>query len=234
MRISVIIPTLNEAENIGKLIQYLQSHADERLLEIIVVDAQSTDDTEGVALSHGATVLQSERGRAKQMNLGAKHAKGTILYFIHADCLPPETYLADVQKAVLEGFPIGCYRSKFDSRNPLLKMNAFFTRFKPLYCRGGDETLFVTKDVFQELGGYDENYCIMEEYAFIKKAYSLYPFKIIPKYILISARKYETNTWFRVQYANFVAFSMFRKGFSPQAIAAKYQKNLNYRKFENA
>ena len=234
MQISVIIPTLNEAENIGKLIQYLQSYANETLLEIIVVDAQSTDDTEGVALLHGATVLQSERGRAQQMNLGEKHAKGAILYFIHADCLPPETYLADVQKAVLEGFPIGCYRSKFDSRNPLLKMNAFFTRFKPLYCRGGDETLFVTKDVFQELGGYDENYCIMEEYAFIKKAYALYPFKIIPKYILISARKYETNTWIRVQYANFVAFSMFRKGFSPQAIAAKYRKNLNYREFENA
>lgn len=230
MKISIIIPTLNEADNIGKLIMRLQSHVAETLLEIIVVDAKSTDNTEGVALSFGVTVLQSEKGRAKQMNLGAKYAKGDVFYFVHADCLPPESYLTNIKNAISEGYPMGCYRYKFDSNNLLLKINAYFNRFNPLWCRGGDETLFVTKEVFETLGGYDEHYCIMEEYAFIEKARTIYPFKIIPKYIVVSARKYETNSWIRVQYANFVAFSMFKKGVSPQAIALKYYETLNYRK----
>ena len=230
MKISVIIPTLNEADNIGKLLEYLKGHADDTLLEIIVVDAHSADNTEGVAQTHGATVLQSEKGRAIQMNRGAHYAKGDVLYFVHADCLPPKSYLVDIKNSVAEGYPIGCCRSKFDSKSFILSINAYFTRFTPLWCRGGDETLFVTQDVFKTLGGYDEKQCIMEEYHFIDKARAAYPFKIIPRYVLVSARKYTTNSWIRVQYANFMAFSMFKKGASSHDIAEKYHQTLNYRK----
>lgn len=234
MKISVIIPTLNEAENIGKLIDFLKNHANETLLEIIVVDAQSADNTEGVASKHGAKVLQAKKGRAIQMNTGAKYAKGDVLYFVHADCLPPKTYVTDIIKAIQTGYPIGCFRYKFDSKSFLLKVNAFFTRFSPLWCRGGDETLFITKDVFNQLGGFDEYYCIMEEYPFIEKARSLFKFIILPQYALVSARKYETNSWLRVQYANFIAFSMFKKGISPQVIATRYHGILSYPKSRNA
>ena len=228
--VSIIIPTLNEAENIGQLIDYLKAAADKSLSEIIVVDAQSDDNTEGVALQHGARVVQSpKRGRAVQMNIGARIAKGDILYFVHADCFPPPTYLNDILEAFTEGYPMGCYRYRFDSDRFLLKINAFFTRFNPIFCRGGDETLFVERTVFEQLNCFDERFCIMEEYDFIKRARAQYRFKIIPKYAVVSARKYETNTWWQVQKANFKVFSMFNKGESPEKMACTYRKMLNYR-----
>ncbi len=228
--ISIIIPTLNEAENIGQIINYLQQNADASLLEIIVVDAQSSDNTEGVARGHGATVIQSpKRSRAVQMNAGAAAAKGAILYFVHADCYPPTSYLSDIAEAINAGFPMGCYRYKFNSKAILLKINAFFNRFEPLICRGGDETLFIERAIFNQLNGFDERFCIMEEYDFIRRARQQFKFKIIPKYAVVSARKYETNSWWRVQRANAKVFSMFRKGVAPEEMAAAYKRMLNYR-----
>jgi rSAM/selenodomain-associated transferase 2 len=230
MQISIIIPTLNEAENIGQLIQYLKRHATNALLEIIVVDAQSTDNTEGVARLADVTVLTSEkRGRAVQMNLGAKAAKGDALYFVHADCYPPESYCADIQQFINDGFELGCYRYRFDSSHFLLKINAFFTRFSPLWCRGGDETLYVKRTAFERLKGYDEYFSIMEEYDFIRRAQVHFKLKIMPKYALVSARKYETNSYLRVQWANFRVFNLYKKGVAPSEIAKKYRSLLDYR-----
>lgn len=228
--ISIIMPTLNEAKTIGSLLDYLQQNADASLLEILVIDAQSTDDTEGVARRHGATVVQSpKRGRAAQMNVGASLAKGNILYFVHADCFPPTSYVSDIHAAIDEGYPMGCYRYRFDSDAFLLKINAFFNRFEPLVCRGGDETLFIERSIFNKLNGFDEKFCIMEEYDFIDRARQTYKFKIIPKYAVVSARKYETNSWWRVQRANAKVFSMFKKGVDPQEMAATYRRMLDYR-----
>ena len=230
MQISIIIPTLNEADNIGRLIHYLKNNADATLFEIIVVDADSHDDTEGVARCAGATtVLKSLRGRAVQMNLGAQAAKGDVLYFIHADCTPPASYCADIQQFIKEGYPLGCYRSRFDKEGIMLKINAYFTRFSPLWCRGGDETLYVTRAVFDDLNGYDTYYSIMEEYDFIKRAREKFSFKIIPKDVVVSARKYETNSWLRVMWANFMVFRMFKKGVEPEVLGKTYKTMLIYR-----
>ena len=230
MKVSIIIPTLNEADNIGKLIDYLFKNSNDTLAEILVIDAQSSDNTEGVARKAGAKVVSTtERGRAIQMNYGASLAQGDILYFIHADCFPPKTYLIDIQQIVKEGFELGCYRYKFDNDCFMLKINAFFTRFEPLWCRGGDETLFIKKTVFDSLGGFDEKYIIMEEYDFIRRAKALYSMKIIPKYATVSARKYETNSWWQVQIANLTAFRMYKKGIEPREIAVTYKQMLNYR-----
>lgn len=230
MTFSIIIPTLNEAENIAQLVQFLQKNGDSRLLEIIVVDALSTDTTVERARTEGAKVLSSQkRGRAVQMNIGAHAAKGDVLYFIHADCTPPATYLNDIEQAITEGYPIGCYRYRFDSQRFILCINAYFNRFEPLWCRGGDETLFIKKETFEQLNGFDESYCIMEEYDFIQRARAVFPFKIIPKYAIVSARKYETNSWLRVQLANMTAFKMFRSGEPSEKIAQTYREMLNYR-----
>jgi rSAM/selenodomain-associated transferase 2 len=230
MTISIIIPTLNEAANIGKLIHFLKKNADTSLAEIIVVDAQSGDNTEGVALEAGSKVIRSKkRCRAAQMNLGAKEATGDILYFIHADCFPPTTYLIDIQRFMKEGYPMGCYRYRFDSDKIMLKINAFFTRFEKLWCRGGDETFYVKRSVFEDLGGYNEHFVIMEEYDFIRRASENYALKIMPSKVVVSARKYDTNSWLRVQLANFTVFRMYAKGKAPEDIAQTYKRMLNYR-----
>ena len=90
MQISIIIPVYNEAESIGRLVDYLMQHKAESVTQIIIVDAGSTDNTIEVAKNAGATaVISPQKGRAAQMNYGATVAKTDILYFVHADSLPP-------------------------------------------------------------------------------------------------------------------------------------------------
>src|SRR5579884_2457250 len=96
MRISVIIPTLNEAPCLGETLRHLIAEAPH---EVLVVDGGSTDDTCRIAAA-GARLLQGPRGRAAQMNLGAEHATGDALLFLHADCVPEAGALAAAAQAL--------------------------------------------------------------------------------------------------------------------------------------
>ena len=228
MQISIVIPVLNEAATIGPLLQYLFSNGGARLSEILVVDGGSKDATVTIAQQSGATVLRSAIGsRAAQMNLGAKVAKGDVLYFVHADTRPPASFAADIARSLASGYVMGCYRYRFNSGSFLLKINAFFNRFHWLWCQGGDKTFYIRREVFEELGGYDEYYTIMEEYDFLRRAMPLYPLHIIPKYAVVSARKYEQNNWLRVQWANALVFRLFRKGATPEQMKKTYTSIVN-------
>lgn len=230
MKISVIIPTLNEADNIVPLIRHLRQYGDNHLAEIIVADANSNDDTARLAKDAGAKVVAvPERGRSLQMNAGAQEAIGEILYFVHADSLPPVSYAKDLLDAVSKGYPIGCFRFRFDSKRWILKINSWFTRLDLLWCRGGDQTLFLTRELFDELQGFCPKHIIMEEYDLILRARKAYPFRIIPKEVVVSARKYESNSYLRVQIANLIAFQMYRFGYPLQGIYDTYRRLLDYR-----
>lgn len=221
--ISVIIPTVNEANRIYSLIQFIIKHGGEAVLEVIVVDGESTDDTISEATRAGAMVLKSAiRTRAAQMNLGAREARGSVLYFVHADIILQPTFVDDIGESLHLNFQAGCYRYLFDSDKRILKINAYFTRFRGIMCRGGDQTLFVTKSVFEELSGFDEYYTIMEDYDFIMRLRKKYTFRIISKDVIVSARKYEGNSWFRVQVANLTVFMMFFFKQHPQKMKRVY------------
>jgi rSAM/selenodomain-associated transferase 2 len=226
MKVSIIIPTLNESKNIERLLSRLKEGGKGYINDLIVVDGGSEDDTARLACKAGATVLNAPKGRSLQMNHGVKHSTGELLYFVHGDTLPPPTYMEDIQQALEEGYPIGCFRFLFESDRFLLKVNSYFTRFDRLWCRGGDQTLFVTRDIFEELGGYRSDYIIMEEFDFIVRARKKYPFKIIPKNVLVSARKYKNNGYMRVQVANLIVFNMYKFGFSQQKLMNTYRSLL--------
>src|SRR3954452_15423941 len=114
--LSIIIPTYNETQNIGQLIEYLQKAGDKAAMEIIVSDGGSLDATIAVAKDAGAKAMLSPvKGRAAQMNYGASVAKGDILYFIHADTFPPDSFINDINMAVSQGYDLGRYRTRFDS-----------------------------------------------------------------------------------------------------------------------
>ena len=226
-KISIIIPVYNEEENIQKLLPRLTTATESIPCEIIVVDGGSTDRTAERATALGATVLRSpKKGRAHQMNHGYENSTGDILYFVHADTLPPLSFVADIQAALAEGYPLGCYRFEFNSPRKILKLNAYFTRFDKMWCRGGDQTLFVTRELFAELKGYCSKHYIMEEYDFIARARKNHPFKIMPKAVLVSARKYETNGYLKVQVANLIVFNMYRFGVSQEKMLKFYRSML--------
>ena len=228
--ISVIIPTYNEAGNIARLVAELRRYAPPGAVEVLVVDAHSPDGTAAAARAAGATVLPAPRAsRAAQMNHGARHARGQLLYFVHADVRIHPDYVATLQAAVAQGYPAGCYRFRFDSRHPMLRLNSYGTRFEGIMSRGGDQTLFITRALFEKLGGFDERFVIMEDFEIIQRIRRVARFHIVPQEVVVSARKYETNSWLRVQLANLTAFSLFFLRVSPPRIARTYKALLNYR-----
>ncbi len=228
-KISIIIPVLNEALSIEKLVCYLREHGGISVFEVLVCDGGSSDDTVQLARAAGASVIHCPvQCRAAQMNAGARAAQGDVLYFVHADTRPPESFAADIQAALQKAYQMGCYRYRFDSPRFLLKINAFFNRFHWLWCQGGDKTFFIRKEIFEQLGGYDEHYVVMEEYDFLRRAMPQFRLCIVPKYALVSARKYEVNSWLRVQWANAVVFRLFRLGRAPQDMRTVYRRLLKH------
>jgi rSAM/selenodomain-associated transferase 2 len=227
MFISVIVPTVNEAENIERLLIQLQQI--KSATEIIIVDGGSTDNTVTLALQNNAVVLKSPvKGRAAQMNYGARQAKGDVYYFVHADTLPDIDFYGQIDTAIKSGVELGCYQYKFDSKNILLGFNGYMTRFNSIWAGGGDQTLFVKKEVFEQLSGYREDHIIMEDFDLVQRAKKRrFSFKILPYKILVSARKYEKNSWLRVQFANTVIMLAWKLGASQQWMKNKYRKMLH-------
>jgi len=199
--ISIIIPVLNEESSIVKLLEYIRENSSNaNIKEILVVDGGSTDGTKEVASKYDVLILHSEKGRARQMNLGANKAKGKVLYFLHADTFPPKNFDKIILSAVQKGNETGCFRMKFDSDSKFLSFFSWFSRINHKICRGGDQSLFITKELFNTSGGYDESYKIYEDNEFIGRLYNLTNFIILPDQVRTSARKYEQIGKFKLQF----------------------------------
>ncbi len=226
MKVSIIIPVLNEASTIRQLVNHFLTNLDETF-EIIVVDGGSSDQTIEICNQLPIQLLTSKPSRAIQQNTGAKAAKYEHLYFVHSDTLPPKSVEKDLKKCIDNNIEAACYRSSFDTSSVLMKVNAFFTRFNFLVCRGGDQSLLINKKTFFDLGGFDESLAIMEEYPLIQKLMDEKKLHIIPKAITISARKYENRSWLKVNKANYNAFKLYRAGTDSKIIQKTYLEALN-------
>ncbi len=234
MKISVIIPAFNEAKNITKTISHIRkasrvNKSSFSIAEILVVDGGSDDGTRNLAKKAGAKVLLSpKKGRGAQLHHGAVHAVGDLFYFVHADVLPPLTFVEDIAKAVDQEWPMGLFEYCFDSSAFLLRVSAFFTRFRWLFTLGGDRTFFILREIYFRLGGYDPEFVIMEEYDFLRRAKKAgYDLVVLPCKCIVSSRKYENNSWLRVQLANFVAYNLWAwGGASPLYVRKVYTKLL--------
>jgi len=231
--ISIIIPVLNESENIVKLLPHLTKNAsDQNGMEIIVVDGGSTDGTPQLVKDFSeknnlkTLLITSEKGRAKQMNAGAKKATGEILYFLHGDSFPPKDFDQFILSTLDQGADAGSFRMKFDSHHPVLKVSQWFTQFNYKFCRGGDQSLFIKKEVFEQLQGYQESFIIYEDCEFINRIYDGYKFKVINAYLTTSARRYRKNGTVKLQYHFTIIHLKKLFGASPESLSNYYQKHI--------
>jgi rSAM/selenodomain-associated transferase 2 len=227
LSISIVIPVLNEERHLGTLLHYIQQSSSPDLVrEIICVDGGSSDHTVDIIKKHGAMAVQSEKGRAKQMNLGAEQAQGDVLYFLHADTFPPKGFDQVILNAIKNGHETGCFRMKFDTRNPLLQFFAWFSRINHILCRGGDQSLFIKSSLFKETGGFNETYTIYEDTEFIQRLYRHTRFKVLPYSVLTSARKYDEVGWLRLQFHFAMIHLKNFTGAGPEKLHRYYTKNI--------
>ena len=230
MKISIIIPTYNEASCISNTLSELLIRKSEEayIKEILVVDGHSQDETQHLVKTFDqAKLIVSKKGRPQQMNVGAKQAKGDILYFLHADSLPPQDYDKLIVDAITNGHKAGCFCMQFDLDHPWMKFISWLTKFSFRACRGGDQSLFVTKELFETCGGYDERFKIFEDHELIGKLYKKTRFYVIQKQLISSARRFREKGILKLQLLFWAIYFKKWMGATPEALFKFYKSYIS-------
>jgi rSAM/selenodomain-associated transferase 2 len=215
MKVSVIIPALNEAPGIRDTLAAV--HEQEGPVEVIVADSGSADATRALA-----EVVTAPRGRAVQMNRGAAHATGEVLLFLHADTLLPPRGLAAIRSALADpAAEAGTFRLRFDRETPLLRFYSFCTRLEhPLICFG-DRGLFVRRAAFDDAGGFPE-VPVFEDLELVRRLHARGGFRFLPDHVTTSARRFRSHGPLRQQLRNTLLWTGYVLGIDPVRLARFY------------
>ena len=227
--ITVIIPAHNEEDNLKRLLPTLNRSAFTGPVEIIVaLSCENNDDCEQITVDRTIRFIKSsKKGRAVQMNTAAASAKGNILVFLHADVHPPNSFLQDIERTIEEGNDAGFFSYRFDKKSLLLKINASFTSKDGIFTGGGDQCLFIKKQVFFDLGKFDEKQVLMEDFEFFNRMKkNEVRYKIIKNDLIVSARKYNNNSYLRVNLSNLLLVFLFRLGYPPEKLKSLHNRLL--------
>lgn len=228
LRISVIIPTLNEERNIESTLINLQRQ--HHPSEIIVADGGSSDKTTVIASKY-AKVVNSKRGRAFQMNEGAKAAVGDAFLFLHADTQLPHQALLKIGDILQSGKKqSGRFRMSFGHGHPLLKFYEYQTRFH-LFSYG-DQGFFVKRELFQKMGGFSAH-AVFEDIDFYRRLLKREKPVIIKDPVITSPRRFLQNGIVKQKFINISLATMYYLGIRRSTI--KHFQNAWYKDIrENA
>jgi len=190
---SIIIPVLHEGNIINGLLKSLRCLAAEKPVEIIVVDGSPSQDTLQVISDETIQRYRCHAGRARQMNLGAAHALGDILIFLHADTRLPATALARIQETLQDPRLVGgAFSLQIDSPRFLLKMTAVFSTLRSRMTRApyGDQAIFLRKSYFDSIGGY-RDLPLMEDVELMRRIKKhKNDIIILPDFVITSDRRW--------------------------------------------
>jgi len=220
--ISIIIPALNEEENIP----FLAKNLEDGNFEVILVDGGSTDATVELARHHSFTVLTSRPGRGHQQNKGARHAHGKILLFLHADTRLPKNFATSVIEAIERG---KCVAGAFSLaiEQPTLAMRFVSTctnlRSHVFQLPYGDQAIFIRRDTFLKLKMFPE-LPIMEDYVFIKHAKKQGRIAVLKDTVITSARRWRRLGVVRTTLINQLVILGFLLKISPEKLALLYRR----------
>ena len=224
--VSVIIPLLNEESFVERCITILQERIQEKTTEVIFVDGGSTDQSVLLLASSPFKLIKSSAGRAVQMNRGAKEARNTILYFLHIDSIPPLGFDRIINNEIEKGATAGCFQMRFDHQHWALQIAGYFTQFNLPICRGGDQSLFIQKQLFQQMEGFKEHYPICEDNEFTDRLYREGTFKVLPPILISSARRFEQNGVLYTQLIHGVVHLLRVLGASPTRLQRFYKRYI--------
>ena len=192
MRLAIVIPALNEAAHLARLLPDLARDCPGA--EIVVVDGGSRDGTPAVVTREpGPRLLACARGRALQMNHGARAAAGDTLLFLHADTRLPHGAARAIEQALAApGVVGGRFDVRFDNEGALFRTIAWFmnTRSRASGICTGDQAIFVRRADFEAIGGYPE-IPLMEDIELSRRLKRRGRLRALRLRVTTSARKWE-------------------------------------------
>lgn len=225
--LSVIVPALHEAGIIEDTVSHVRAMGAGRTVEVVVVDGSPSLDTLAALPEGDAIAFGSSRGRAVQMNAGARAASGDVLLFLHADTRLPDGALDDAWGLVTSGgFDLGAFRHGFDDDRPLHDLVSLVNDIRARGTRTpwGDQAIFASRGAFEGLGGFPE-VDIMEDAAFSRAARrARLRVGFVPKRVRTSPRRFDAEGGIVLGVARdlfILALDMLR--FPPEGLARLYR-----------
>ena len=222
MRISIIVPTLNERECITKTLRSLQQLEGEK--EIIVVDGGSHDETRSLACAQGAQVLRTLPGRGLQMHAGALKATGDVLWFVHADTIPPVHALKEIRKHLESPLVVGGnFGLAFDGPSRAARhLTAIYPMLRMLGLCYGDSGIFIRREAYDRIGGF-RALSLFEDLDLLRRLRRDGRFVHLPCNILTSSRRFEQRN-FALVWLHWTALQvLYWCGISPNWLARWYR-----------
>ncbi|MGM8897670.1 MULTISPECIES: TIGR04283 family arsenosugar biosynthesis glycosyltransferase [unclassified Psychrobacter] len=234
--VSIVVPILNEADNLPKLFEHLHQLT-AKPQQIIIVDGGSIDGsltlaqslmTEMITIQQSAIdwqVLAFSAGRALQMNRGAALATGDVLLFLHADTKLPDHAMTEIALAITQA-KWGRFDVHLDSNKLLLKLvgSMINLRSRLSGIATGDQAIFVRRRIFEQLGGYP-NQALMEDIELCKRLKAIGKPACLTSKVVTSARRWQQNgTWRTILLMWRLRFDYWR-GVSADSIRRRYYKN---------
>ena len=221
--ISIIIPTLNEAQTIGACLKQIESQSIPH--EIIVVDGGSRDGTEAAVRRFPQVkwLQASTTGRGPQMNLGGQKATGEVLLFLHADTRLPSDGLAAIAACMQQaGVVAGSFSLRFDHSNAWLRLFARLSQINHVLFTYGDQGCFMARDAFERLGGYAQ-IPLMEDVEIQKRLRKMGRFIKLDQWVVTSARRFLKTGIVRQQLLNTALVLLFYAGVAPARLKRFYR-----------
>ncbi len=224
--LSIIIPVLNEVQNINALITHLRALERGSDVEIIVVDGDPAGNTINAVVDRGIIIAAGERGRGNQMNRGAALANSDVLLFLHADTFLPQNAVISIGETLCDPeYVAGCFDLGVRSPRRMFRITERYVAWRTHITRipFGDQAIFIRRDYFERIGGFKE-IPIMEDVELMRRIRGRGDvICIIPEKVSTSSRRWEKEGVLYVTFRNWMLQLLYVLGVSPERLVRFYR-----------